>query len=228
MKHEGKATKAALNIVLKSLVVLVVLIALGVLAKYVGPHVGTLTKVFIALWIVFVGFTLYFFRDPEPLQPHEPNLVVAPAHGTVDVIGETTEPEFMGGVCQRVSIFLSIIDVHVQQAPVSGKVAYFKHSPGQFLNAMKADCAAFNENVLIGFEPVDRPAEKIGVRLIAGLLARRILPWVTTGEVVPRSERISMIQFGSRCDLYLPRGAKIKVKLGQKVIGGQSIVAAFD
>ena len=228
MKHEGKANKAAANIILKSLVAVLVLVALGFLAKLVGNYFGTFVKVLIALWVVFLGFAVYFFRDPDPLQPHEANLVVAPAHGTVDVIGEATEPEFMGGNCQRISIFLSVLDVHVQQAPVSGKVTYLRHNPGQFLNAMKADCGAFNENVLIGFEPIDRPNEKIGVRLIAGLLARRIIPWVAAGDVVPRSERISLIQFGSRCDLYLPRSAKIKIKPGQKVIGGQSIVAAFD
>src|SRR5437899_3079840 len=119
MKHEGKATKVALHLVFKSFVALVVLIALGFLAKIIGPHFATLTKLLVALWVIFAGFTAYFFRDPEPLQPHEPNLVVAPAHGTVDVIDETSEAEFMGGLCQRVSIFLSIIDVHVQHAPVS-------------------------------------------------------------------------------------------------------------
>src|SRR5260221_4636163 len=137
MKHEGKANKAALNIILKSLVGVLVLIALGFLAKIIGSHFSAFVNVLIALWVVFLGFTLYFFRDPDPLQPHEANLVVSPAHGTVDVVGETTEPEFIGGPCQRISIFLSVLDVHVQQAPVSGKVTYLKHTPGQFLNAMK-------------------------------------------------------------------------------------------
>jgi phosphatidylserine decarboxylase len=134
----------------------------------------------------------------------------------------------MGGECQRISIFLSVFDVHVQNAPVTGRVAYFKHSPGQYLNAMRADCAQFNENVLIGIESVDPRNEKIGVRLIAGLIARRIVPWISENDPIQRGERISLIQFGSRVNVYLPKHAKIKVKLGDRVVGGNSVLAAFD
>jgi len=227
MNHSGKALRAGLKLVFKSFVALIVVIALGYLAKLIGPHFALLARILIALWVVFVGFIFYFFRDPDPLKPHEPNLIVSPAHGTVDVIDETIENEFMGGTCQRISMFLSPINVHVQNAPVSAKIACVKHTPGKFVSAVKASGTMHNENVLIGFEPVDRPAEKIAIRLIAGVLARRIIPWVAVGDVVPRSERISLIQFGSRCDLYLPKTAKIKIKLGTKLIGGQSIVAAF-
>ena len=227
MNHSGKALRAGLKLVFKSFVALIVLIALGYLAKLIGPHFALLARILIALWVVFVGFIFYFFRDPDPLKPHEPNLIVSPAHGTVDVIDETIENEFMGGACQRVSMFLSPINVHVQNAPVSAKIACVKQTPGKFVSAVKASGTMHNENVLIGFEPVDRPTEKIAIRLIAGVLARRIIPWVAVGDVVPRSERISLIQFGSRCDLYLPKTAKIKIKLGTKLIGGQSIIAAF-
>ncbi|PYI89272.1 MAG: phosphatidylserine decarboxylase family protein [Verrucomicrobia bacterium] len=227
MNHSGKALRAGLKLVFKSFVALIVVIALGYLAKLIGPHFALLARILIALWVVFVGFIFYFFRDPDPLKPHEPNLIVSPAHGTVDVIDETIENEFMGGACQRVSMFLSPINVHVQNAPVSAKIACVKQTPGKFVSAVKASGTMHNENVLIGFEPVDRPAEKIAIRLIAGVLARRIIPWVAVGDVVPRSERISLIQFGSRCDLYLPKTAKIKIKLGTKLIGGQSIIAAF-
>ena len=146
----------------------------------------------------------------------------------MDVIDTTTEPEFMGGECQRISIFLSVIDVHVQNAPVTGRVAFFKHTPGQYLNAMKTESAQFNENVLIGFDSAEPRGEKIGVRLIAGLIARRIVPWVTENDAVQRGERISLIQFGSRVDVYLPLRAKIKVKLGDRVVGGETVIAAFD
>ena len=97
-----------------------------------------------------------------------------------------------------------MFDVHVQNAPVTGRVAFFKHSPGQYLNAMRADCAKFNENVLIGIEAGEPRATKIGVRLIAGLIARRIVPWIAQNDLVQRGERISLIQFGSRVDVYLP------------------------
>jgi phosphatidylserine decarboxylase len=178
--------------------------------------------------VLFVLFTFYFFRDPDPMVPTGPNLVIAPGHGRVDAIDTTTETVFMGGECQRVSIFLSVVDIHVQCAPAAGRVGYFKHTPGQYLNAMKADSAKFNENVLMGFDVTEPPGEKIGVRLIAGLIARRIVPWIEEGDVVQRGDRISLIQFGSRVDVYLPPRAQIKINLGDRVIGGETVIAAFD
>jgi phosphatidylserine decarboxylase len=157
--------------------------------------------------------------------PTGKNLVLAPGHGKVDTIDTTTEKDFMGGECQRISIFLSVFDVHVQNSPVLGRIAYFKHSPGQYLNAMRADCADFNENVLIGIESAEPMGAKVGVRLIAGLIARRIVPWVAQNEIVQRGERISLIQFGSRVNVYLPMNAKISVKLGDRVVGGNSVLA---
>src|SRR4029078_8132382 len=144
----------------------------------------------IVLWIIFALFTLYFFRDPDARPPVGAGLVLSPGHGKVDLIDHTTEPEIMGGDCQRISIFLSVIDVHVQNAPVGGKIGFFKYSTGQFLNALKAASAIHNENVLLGFEANDPPGQKIGVRLIAGVLARRIVPFVKAGEEVQRGQRI--------------------------------------
>jgi phosphatidylserine decarboxylase len=209
-------------------VAMVGLLAVAFLAKYLGAFVLAMTGTLIFLWGLFALFTYYFFRDPEANTPDGKNLVIAPGHGTVDVIDTTTETDFMGGECQRVSIFLSVFDVHVQNAPVTGRVALFKHTPGQYLNAMRTDCADFNENVLIGIEAIEPRGEKIGVRLIAGLIARRIVPWVAENDPVQRGERISLIQFGSRAHVYLPRHAKVKVKLGDKVVGGETILAAFD
>ena len=221
MKHSGKASLAALRIIGLSGAVVATLLVIAFLLHY-------LVWVFIGIWTLFVIFAFYFFRDPDPIVPTGPNLVISPAHGKVDVIDTTTEPEYIGGECQRVSIFLSVIDVHVQYAPVTARIAYFKHTPGQYLNAMKAESAQFNENVLIGFDAVEPRGEKIGVRLIAGLIARRIVPWIKENDPVKRGERISLIQFGSRVDVYLPRRAKIKVKLNDKVIGGETVIAAFD
>ncbi len=231
MKHSGRARKAAFKLLLLSLIAVVVIYALGAFlvaaAAIIGAAGVAIIPVVIVGWVVFAVFTLYFFRDPKPRVPAGPNLVVAPAHGKVDVIGTGTEPDFMGGECQRVSIFLSVIDVHVQNSPVSGKVALFKYTMGQFLNALKAESAVFNENVLLGFEASEPRGQKVGVRLIAGVIARRIVPWVELGQKVERSERISLIQYGSRCDLYLPREVKIHVKLGDKVKGGETLVASF-
>ena len=221
MKHSGKASLAALR--------LIGLSAAGVVALIAGAFVlHYLTWVLLGLWVLFTIFAFYFFRDPDPAVPAGPNLVISPAHGEVDVIDTTTEPDYMGGECQRVSIFLSVIDVHVQYAPVAARVACFKHTPGQYLNAMKTESAQFNENVFVGFDAAEPRGEKIGVRLIAGLIARRIVPWVRENDAVQRGERISLIQFGSRVNIYLSRRAKIKVKLGDKVIGGETVIAAFD
>ena len=246
MKHSGKATLAALRLIGLAFAALLALLAAAFLGRIIafvafrlfrlpfGLDVAfqgmpdCLIWVLISLWALFVGFTLYFFRDPNPLTPTGPNLVIAPGHGKVDVIDTTTETEFMGGECQRVAIFLSVIDVHVQCAPVTGRIAFFKHTPGQYLNAMKTDCAQFNENVLIGLDAAEPRGEKVAVRLIAGLIARRIVPWIAQNDTVRRGERISLIQFGSRVEVYLPRRAKIKVKLGDKVIGGETVIAAFD
>ena len=227
MKHSGKASQAALRLIAWSGAILVGLLAVALVAKYLAAFVLGVAGALVFLWALFAVFTFYFFRDPEANTPDAPNLVVAPGHGTVDVIDTTTETQFMGGPCQRVSIFLSVFNVHVQNAPVTGRIAYFKHKPGQYLNALRADCADFNENVLIGIESIDPLGEKIGVRLIAGLIARRIVPFVAENDPLIRGERISLIQFGSRVNVYLPLHAKIKVKLGDKTVGGETILAAF-
>ncbi|MCX6896047.1 MAG: phosphatidylserine decarboxylase [Verrucomicrobia bacterium] len=195
------------------------------------PHSDVFENVVLGIcwvWIVFTGFTFYFFRDPEAKVPTEPNLVVSPGHGKVDAIDETDEPVFMGGRCKRISMFLSVFNVHVQNTPVAGQVKYVKHTSGKFLNAMAAESAAENENVLIGFDSAERPGQKIGARLIAGLIARRIIPWVQEGETVARGERMSLIQFGSRVDVYLPLSAKIQVKLGDKTVGGETVIATLE
>jgi phosphatidylserine decarboxylase len=228
MKHSGKATKAALKLIFWTLVALLALLAAGVLGWLVSALVAGVAAVLIGLWIFFVLFSLYFFRDPNANGPSIPNAIVSPAHGKVDVIDETTEHEVIGGPCKRLSIFLSVIDVHVQKAPVSGKVIHLKHKPGKFLSATSSHCVDCNENVLIGFECTDYPAQRVSVRLVAGLIARRIITWIEAGEVIPRSERISLIQYGSRCDLYLPMNVKIHAKLGDKVKGGETIVASFE
>ncbi len=229
MKHSGKAVLAALRLIGLAGAAVIALLVGALLAKFIGMFVlEYLTWVLVGLWGLFVVFTFYFFRDPDPMVPTGPDLVIAPGHGKVDVVDTITETEFMGGECQRIAIFLSVIDVHVQYAPVTGRVAFFKHTPGQYLNAMKTDCAKFNENVLFGLDAAEPRGEKVGVRLIAGLIARRIVPWIAPNDTVQRGERISLIQFGSRVEVYLPRRAKIKVNPGDKVIGGETVIAAFD
>ena len=204
-----------------------VLLLLGAaaLGRIFGNFVLGLSGVLGALWVLFIIFTFYFFRDPDPAVPTGKNLVLAPGHGKVDTIDTTTEPDFMGAESRRISIFHSVFDDHVQNNPVQGRIAFFRHKPGQYLNAMRTDCSQFNENVLIGIESGEPMGRKVGVRLIAGLIARRIVPWVAQNEIVQRGERISLIQFGSRVDVYLPMDSTVKVSLGDRVVGGESILA---
>ena len=225
MKHAGKATRAGLKLILFTLTLLLLICGGGLLAMVLGSLIASAALFLLGLWAVFALFTLYFFRDPTARVPALPAAIVAPGHGKVDVIDEIDEPDFLGGRCRRISIFLSVIDVHVQNAPVAGNIVRVRHTPGQFLNAMKTECAALNENVYIGIDSAERPGEKIGLRLIAGLIARRIVPFVVEGDVVARGERISLIQFGSRCDLYLPLTTQVQVKLGDKVVGGETVMA---
>jgi phosphatidylserine decarboxylase len=225
MKHEGEARRAALKIILWTLLGICALAITGLIAKFLSVLLVVLASGLIFLWVLFALFTLYFFRDPTPKTPIGPGLVVSPGHGKVDVVDHLKMSEFMAGPCHRISIFLSVINVHVQNAPISGTVTSIVHTEGEFISALKLDCADCNENVLIGFASTETPGEKVGLRLIAGLIARRIVPFVKVGELVPRGERISLIQFGSRCDLYLPLSYKIKTKLGDNVVGGETILA---
>jgi phosphatidylserine decarboxylase len=225
MQHAGKARKEGMRLIRWSLVLWLIVLAAASVAL-AGSSIFRLVAVATGgVWLLFLGFCLNFFRDPDPNVPAASDAIVAPAHGTIDVIEETDEREFMGGRCRRVSTFLSVFDVHVQNAPVSGKIAYVRYQPGAFFNAMRADLSSKNENVLIGLDSSDLPKGRVAIRLIAGLIARRIVPWVVLGDAVARGERTSLIRFGSRVDLYLPLSASVEVRLGDKVKGGETIVA---
>ena len=233
MKHKGIARRAATRLIFASLVLTLGACCIAAALRVLEHESHILSLVCLAVtaalgtvWLLFAVFTVYFFRDPEPNPPPGPGVVVSPGHGKVDAIEQITESQFMGGPCRRISTFLSVIDVHVQNAPVAGKIAFFKHTAGQFLSALKAESALCNENVLLGFASAETPGEKIGVRLIAGVLARRIVPFVQVGDELKRGDRVSLIQFGSRCDLYVPLHYKIKVKPGDKVVGSRTVMAA--
>lgn len=222
MQHRGKALQAAGRLILRALVIFGLI---GFVLKLAGAEPQTVSFSLISPFLLFTASSLYFFRDPDANVPRGLDLVVSPGHGTVDVIDQTEELQVMGGRCQRISIFLSIFNVHVQQAPVSGTVIFSRHTPGRFINAMNTESAAHNENVLLGFDCTRPEGIRVGVRLIAGMIARRIIPWVESGSNVSQGQRISLIQFGSRLDLYLPLGAEVTVKPGQKVVGGETVMA---
>jgi len=225
MKENSKAFAAARRIVGRALGWLLLWLAGAVLALWLKSSFAVVALVVVGMWILFSAFAIYFFRDPEARVPTVPEAVVSPAHGLVDCVEESTELEFMRGACRRVSIFLSVFDVHVQNAPVAGKITFLNHQPGQFVSALRTESARCNENTLIGIESSERPDERIAVRQIAGVLARRIVSWVSVGDTVVRGQRLGLIQFGSRCDLYLPLATHIRVKPGDRVAGGETVVA---
>lgn len=164
---------------------------------------------------------LWFFRDPERAIPGDEADVVAPADGRVLWVREVDEPRFLGGPAVGVSIFLSIFDVHVNRAPVAGRVVYREYVPGRFLAAWRERVEETNERAYTGIEG---PGYRALVVQIAGLVARRIVNWVRPGEAVRRGERFGLIKFGSCTQVYLPRGTEITVRPGQRVRGGQTII----
>ncbi len=177
------------------------------------------------LWVpalILVIAFLGFFRDPPRRVPADPGAVVSPADGLVDSIVTNEDPEAgpVGGPV--ISVFLSVLDVHVNRAPVAGRIESTRYRPGQFRNAMQTSCAGCNE---CNWVHMRAGRHEVTVRQIAGLIARRIICRVRPGQAVRRGERIGMIRFGSRTELYLPPEAKVAVEVGQRVKGGASIVA---
>ena len=173
--------------------------------------------------LVFLGlFVLYFFRDPEREIPAEPGAVVSPADGHVVAIVD----EALDGVAgRRISIFLSIWDVHVQRAPVAGRIASVVYRPGKFHAAWVAHASTENEQNIID---IHTPQGRVVFKQIAGLIARRVLCWKHEGDAVALGERVGMIRFGSRVDIWLPAEAQILAKQGQMVYGGKSTLAKWN
>ena len=175
-----------------------------------------------ALLLALTLFVAYFFRDPERRIPRDPRLVVAPADGRVTGVGPVEGEDFMGGTATRVTIFLNVFDVHVQRAPLSGRVARFARRPGRFVAAWREEAGHMNERASVG---IDSGAGPILVRQIAGLVARRIATYPREGDEVKRGDRIGLIRFGSRVDLFLPMEWPVEVRRGDRVRGGETPVA---
>ncbi|MEA2064337.1 MAG: phosphatidylserine decarboxylase family protein [Gemmatimonadota bacterium] len=175
------------------------------------------------LFALLALFSLYFFRDPERRVPQGASLVVSPADGRVLGIEDVEEKDFFQGPATRVSIFMSVFDVHVNRAPVSGNVCYRKYRPGKFFNASLDKASSDNESLGLGLEGPD--SVKVLVRQIAGLIARRIVCRAGEGTALERGQRYGMIRFGSRLEVYLPPGACWQVSAGDRVTAGESIIA---
>lgn len=182
---------------------------------------GKISKGLGRVFLGLAGFTLYFFRDPEREIPVGEGIIVSPADGTVLSIEQVEHAPFIDGPAQKISIFLSILNVHINRAPIEGQVVWRHYNPGKFFPANMDKASLDNEQNAIG---IDDGGYRVMVKQIAGIVARRIICWVDNGSKVARGERFGLIRFGSRTELYLPPTAKIDVRVGQKVQGGATII----
>jgi len=168
----------------------------------------------------------YFFRDPRREIPEDLRAIVAPADGRVVDVTALEREDFIGGPAVRVGIFLSIFNVHINRAPLAGRVVEMLYQPGKFLNAMRPESADENEFMWIGFEQPEPPRRRFAVRQISGMLARRIVCPLQPGQTVARGEKFGMIKLGSRTEVILPADAvDIRVRPGDKLRAGTDIVA---
>jgi phosphatidylserine decarboxylase len=174
------------------------------------------TLTILALWVA------YFFRDPERTGPRGAQFVIAPADGEVVLINDVDEPSFMGRRARRVSIFMNVFNVHVNRYPVTGTVRFVHYNPGKFLNAAVEKSSLENEQMSVGIETAH---SRVLVRQIAGLIARRIVTYSKPGEHVEQGERMGLIRFGSRVDVFLPLDAQLRVKLGDMTLAGTTPIA---
>lgn len=184
--------------------------------------------------MILTAWCCYFFRDPDRMVPQDPNLIISPADGMICNVSQQTPPTEWGLGDQqrwRISIFMNVFDVHVNRLPCSGTIKHMKHYVGKFFNASLDKASDQNERqltVLTVPEAGTRAAYEIAVVQIAGLIARRIRADVTVNQQVDVGERLGIIRFGSRVDVYLPPQLTPRVAVGQKVIAGESILADFN
>ena len=169
-------------------------------------------------------FVTWFFRDPERRIPNEPNVIVSPADGKITEIVTENEP-INGKLCKRVTIFLSVFNVHVNRVPIEGTIEDIRYNPGKFLAAFNPKASMDNEQNLI---LINNGRTHIFVKQIAGLIARRIVCWPKKGDHYESGQRYGLIRFGSRVDILLPENTKLSVVCGDKVSGGKSIIGYLN
>jgi phosphatidylserine decarboxylase len=179
------------------------------------------------LWLIAVILTLlalwvaYFFRDPERSGARGDRLVIAPADGKIVMITDVDEPSFIGGRATRLSIFMNVFNVHVNRYPVSGTVRHLHYNPGKFLNASAEKSSLENEQMSVGIET---PSGRVLVRQIAGLIARRIVTYSRDGETVHQGDRMGMIRFGSRVDVFVPTSSSVRARVGEITTAGTTVL----
>ncbi len=203
---------------------IVILAALAVLAAAVATARGGAAPWAAAALLAAAALgTAFFFRDPRRSAPRVPGAVLAPADGRILEVEETAEEEWLDGASLRISTFLSLFDVHVNRYPVAGVVAHVARRGGGFVPAWRASAGASNARVSVGIETPG--GERVLVRQVVGLVARRIVNPARVGDVVAAGDRMGMIRFGSRVDLFLPPGARPRVRPGDRAVGGRTLLA---
>jgi len=178
-------------------------------------------------WIlpgVLILFTLYFFRNPERSADCEPEDILSPADGVVMSIEEVDEYRFIKGPAVKISIFLSVLNVHVNRVPVEAQVEYIDYQPGKYLPAFKSHASEINERNYLGIKTLTRRPQYILLVQITGFIARRIVCWSKPGDHLDQGERFGLIKFGSCTEIYLPRGTEIYAEKGMKVRGGITVL----
>lgn len=170
-------------------------------------------------------FLIYFFRDPERTIPGDELAIVSPADGKVLSIEETVENEFLNERVQKISIFMSPLNVHINRIPISGKVDYFRYMKGKFFAAYKPESSAQNEQTIIG---ITHPKVKVLFKQISGVLARRIICYLKIGDSAQKGRRFGLIKFGSRVEMFLPLKIKVHVVNNQQVVGGETIIGVIQ
>jgi len=170
------------------------------------------------------GFFAYFFRDPDRSVPQDPALVVSPADGKVMIAGPSDGRWSPPGAWKQITIFLSPLDVHINRTPVAGRITRIEYRPGSFLPAYHESS---NDNELNEIW-LDADGQQIVVRQVVGILARRIVCRVGEGQLLSRGERIGLMKFGSRMDVFLPERAEISVRVGEHVVAGETVIAKLE
>jgi phosphatidylserine decarboxylase len=211
--------KGGINIIVSSFAIFFVLLVIWIFYK------NSFLLFVVILAGLFFLFNMYFFRDPNRITPDNPMAIISAGDGKVVQIVEEFEPNYFQDRVWRVSIFLSVFDVHVNRIPISGRVNYFRFIPGKYFAAFKEKASLENEQTAIGI--MGDTGYQVLFKQIAGIIARRIVCGLKEGQVVKAGDRMGLIRYGSRVDMLFPVSAKILVDVGQKVYGGETIIATF-
>lgn len=203
-------------------IVVVLVTVIGSLVSWNFIEWNWLRIACIAVFLALLIFTLNFFRDPDRITPHDEKLIISPADGTVVLIQDVYEDEYLHAAGVQVSIFMSPLNVHVNRYPIDGTVGYFKYIPGEFLVAYEEKSSSRNERTHIGVEGKNG---KVFFKQIAGFVARRIVASIAVGDTARAGERFGMIKFGSRVDVIMPKHVSVQVKVGDKTVAGETVVA---